>query len=365
MNVETFLSSMHKEVAGQKTWLEQLKEESLPLVMWGCGDVGGTVLEYLTGNDIIVSCIWVDGADGQNKYKDLVIYDLPDIVQQYKIFNVILGHSHYEKGRELCAKCSNIQSVFYAHGIYGGSECVLYTQIEKESARFVKLCNHLADEASVKNLIVYLNTAMTGNVEYVLGIFKKSMNCYRNDVYTVGPNDVFLDIGAYDGDSIRLFLQATGGEYKKIISLEPDEENYLALCKYVAQNRLKNVVTSMLGAWNKKEDLCFSSGKEQSSGICTEKDATQIVTCYAERMDQIFDEEITLIKINLSSGVIEGIEGCEGIIKKYRPKLAVVVGYDIYTVLWLFEYLSSLNVNYKFYLRFNRGMPSTLTMYVI
>ena len=366
MNIETFLHSLHKKAAGQKTWLEQLKEESLPLVMWGCGDVGGTVLEYLTDNDIAVSCIWVDGANCKDKYKDLVIYDLPHIVQKYAKFNVILGHSCYEKGRELCAKYSNIQNVFYAFGIYGGAVCVSYTQIEKEASRFVKLCNHLADEASVKNLIAYLNTAMTGNAEYVLDIFKTGMNCYQNDVYVVGSDDVFLDIGAYNGDSIRLFFQATGGKYRKIISLEPDEENYLALSKYVAQNRLKNVVTSMLGAWNKNEDLCFSTGKEQSSGIYTEKqkDTAHIVTCYADRIDHIFDEEITLIKINLSNGVKEGIEGCEGIIKKYRPKLAVVVGYDIYTVLWLFEYLFTLNRNYKFYLRFNEGMPSTFTMYI-
>ncbi|MCM1235834.1 MAG: hypothetical protein NC489_37560, partial [Ruminococcus flavefaciens] len=165
---------------------------------------------------------------------------------------------------------------------------------------------------------------------------------------------------------IRLFLQATGGKYKKIISLEPDEENYLALSKYVAQNRLKNVVTSLLGAWNKKEDLYFSTGKEQSSAVYKEKDkdTAQVITCYADRLDNIFDEEITLIKINLSNGAKEGIEGCEGIIKKYKPKLAVVVGYDIYTVLWLFEYISSLNGNYKFYLRFNQSMPSTLTMYI-
>ncbi|MCM1236754.1 MAG: hypothetical protein NC489_42300, partial [Ruminococcus flavefaciens] len=183
MDTETFLSSLHKETVDQKTWLERLKEESLPLVLWGCGDVGCTVLDYLADNGIAVSCIWVDGAAGQKIYKDLAVYDLPDIVKKYAKFNVILGHSHYEKGKELYAKCSNIQNVFYAFGIYGGSVCVPYTQIEKEATRFVELCNHLADEASVKNLIAYLNTTMTGNVEYALDIFQNSMNCYQNDVY--------------------------------------------------------------------------------------------------------------------------------------------------------------------------------------
>ena len=145
MNTETFLSSLHREAANQKTWLAQLKEESLPLVMWGCGDVGSTVLEYLKDNGIGVSSIWVDGASGKDTYEDFVIYDMSDIIQKYEKFNVILGHSGYEKGKDLCAKYSNIQNVFYAFGIYGGPSCVAYTQIEKESARFVKLCNHLAD----------------------------------------------------------------------------------------------------------------------------------------------------------------------------------------------------------------------------
>lgn len=368
MNKEQFLAALHKEAICEEIWIEQLKKETLPLVMWGCGDVGDAVFDYLSSNNVSISAIWVDGADGKETYRNITIQDLSAIMQKYQKFNVILGHSNYEKGEKLYELSSQIQKVFYAFSIhYGQYELVPFASIEKESSRFVELCNQLADEASVQNLIAYLNTKMTGNVQYIFDVFKRSMNFYQNDVFVLSPEEIFLDIGAYNGDTIRLYLQATEGKYKKIIAMEPDESNYLALSRYIAQNRMKNVVTSLLGAWNQQKDLYFTTGKEQISSVCSAQipPAVGTVTCYADRIDHIFDEEISFIKINYYEGVLEAIEGCENIIKKYHPKLAIDVGFDIYNVLLLFEYLSSLDIGYQFYLRFNRAMSSTFTMYVI
>ena len=59
------------------------------------------------------------------------------------------------------------------------------------------------------------------------------------------------------------------------------------------------------------------------------------------------------------------MEGCEGILRGNHPKLAIDVGFDIYNVLKLTEYLASLEEGYKFYLRFNRAMSSTFTLYAV
>ena len=141
----------------------------------------------------------------------------------------------------------------------------------------------------------------------------------------------------------------------------------IALREEAAKERMRNVVTSLLGAWNKKEDLQFISGKEQISSvyIANDSNSTDVITCYADRIDEIIREEVTFIKINYYEGVLEAIQGCENILREYHPKLAIDVGFDIYNVLLLFEYLASLKLNYKFFLRFNHAMSSTLTMYVI
>ncbi|MDD6798641.1 MAG: hypothetical protein PUE71_10180 [Clostridia bacterium] len=345
-----------------------LKKETLPLVMWGCGDVADAVFEYLNNNGVAVSGVWVDGDAGRKNYNGIEIDDRKAILEKFEKFNVILGHSHYDKGELVKNEISRINKVFYAFSIhYGQYDKVPYADIEAQADRFVNLCNDAADEQSVKNLLAYLNTKMTGDVRYIFDVYKKKMSFYSNDVFRVTGSEVFVDIGAYNGDTIRQFLEETGGKYKKIIALEPDNKSFLELNDYVAGNRMTNVITSKMGAWNTTTDLKFKTGNEQISSVCIDGNESDenVITIYADRIDRIFDEPVSYIKINYYEGVLEAIEGCENIIRKYQPKLGIDVGFDIYNVLKLYEYIKSLDIGYKFYLRFNRAMSSTFTLYAV
>ena len=293
-----------------------------------------------------------------------------ELTERLQRFNVILGHSNYEKGEMLKREISQVNDVFYAFSIhYEQYEKVPYEAIFKEAERFCRLCENLADEKSLENLFAYLNTKMTGDVTYILDVFKSPMNFYNNDIFKVTEKEILLDVGAYNGDTIRLFLEETEGKYKKIIALEPDDKSFLELNEYLAEKRMRNVVTSKMGAWNCRQDLLFKTGNEQVSSVETGKyilKNSETIKIYAERLDEIYcDEEISLIKINYYEGVLEAIEGCEKILRKNHPRLAIDVGFDIYNVLKLTEYLVSLNENYKLYLRFNRAMSSTFTLYAV
>jgi len=369
MNKCEFLECLNTNDDVNVDVIQQLKNEKLPLVMWGIGDVGVAVFEYLNSKGIGIDSIWVDDVQKQKYYQDIAILSLLDITNKYENFNVVLGHSHYELGKELCIKYPQIRNVYYMFSIhYGQYELVNYKDIECIADRYVTLANKLEDTKSVNNLLAYLNTKMTGNNKYIFDVYESEMSFFKNDIYEVTDSEYLLDIGAYDGDTIREFLSKTPGKgYKKIIALEPDDDSFLKLNKYVAQNRMPNVVTSMLGAWNERRDLEFDTGNEQLSSVVdsVENNAQNIMTIYADRIDNLFFEPISLIKINYFKGVLEAIQGCEQIIRNYHPKMAIDVGFDIYNVLLLFEYISSLNLGYKFYLRFNRAMSSTFTLYMV
>ena len=47
-------------------------------------------------------------------------------------------------------------------------------------------------------------------------------------------NAVFVDCGAYDGDTIRAFLAHQGGRFRSIFAFEPDPQNYEQLRSYVS-----------------------------------------------------------------------------------------------------------------------------------
>lgn len=313
--------------------------------------------------------VLVDADTDRRDYNGLPIYDRKSVTEKFDSFNVILGHSRYELGEHIKEQIPNINKVFYAFSVsYKQYDKVPYSEIEQNADRFVKLCNDVADEQFVKNLLAYLNTKMTGDVSYIFDVYEKQMNFYNNDVFKVTQEEVLYDIGAYDGDTIRLFLEETDGKYKKIIALEPDDKSFLELNDYVAKNRMPDVITSKMGAWNCTADLKFESGNEQLSSVSVDGESSKpenFITIYAERIDKIFDEPATCIKINYLDGVFEAIEGCEGIIRKYLPKLVMDVGFEIYNVLKLYEYIKGLDLGYKFYLRFNRAMTSPFTLYAV
>lgn len=348
----------------------KLKENKLPLILWGCGDVADAVYNYLTINNISISQVWVEKCSEPSNFHGLIPKSMQEILADYQKFNVILGHSHYEKGEEIIELYPQIQNVYYVFSVhYEQYNKVAYSEIEKEADRFVQLCNNLADNISKENLFAYLNTKLTGDAAHIINVYSQELTFFNNDVYRVSEQETFLDIGAYNGDTIRDFISETNNSYKKIIAIEPDVKNFIDLNRYLAERRLRRVVPSMIGAWNCNEKLTFNTGNEQISSVAQGSDIlkdSNKLTISAAPIDDVFGEEnITLIKINYFEGVLEALEGCEKIIRKNHPKLAVTVGFDIYNILKISEYISNLNVNYKLYLRFNRAMSSTFTLYAV
>lgn len=346
----------------------QLKRETLPLVLWGTGDVAESVVDYLTGKGVSIDACWSDGEEQSRDFHGMKIRSRQEIVEAYSQFNVLMGHAGYDQGKELQKQQPQVQKVFYPFSIhYEQYDKVPYADIAAQAGRFIWLCSHLADEKSIDNLLAYLNTKMTGDASYIIDAFDERTNFYRNDVFTVSHDEVLLDIGAYDGDTVQRFLREADNKYREIIAVEPDDKNFLALNEYVSGERLKHVITSKMGAWNARKEMQFKTGNEQISSVDTGDnilDGSEVITIHADRMDDFFeDEDVSIIKINYYEGVLEAIQGCEEILKKSRPKLAIDVGFDIYNVLKLPEYIDSLGLDYEFYLRFNMPMSSTFTLY--
>lgn len=347
-----------------------LKDSKLPLVLWGCGDVADAVYKYLSLNNILISQVWVDGDTEIKNFYGFVPKSIQEILEIYNEFNVILGHSHYELGENIKKMYTQINNVYYAFSIhYEQYDKVPFEEIERNADGYINLYNRLADNKSKDNLITYLNTKLTGNVKYIIDKYCEEMNFFDNDIYKLTNHETFLDIAAYNGDTVKIFLHVTKNQYKKILMIEPDIKNYIELNKFIASKHLRNVVPSMVGAWNCTKELEFKNGNEQISSINIGdnilKDSDKSII-YVSPLDELFGkEDISIIKINYFEGVLEALQGCKEIICKNIPKIAVCVGFDIYNVLKVTEYLFSLQLGYKIYLRFNRAMSSTFTMYAV
>lgn len=97
---------------------------------------------------------------------------------------------------------------------------------------------------------------------------------FYNEHFTYGDDEVFVDCGAYTGDTVARFKKAMkhfGGSWKKIVAFEPDTGNYGDLKKLH-----KDVIAINTGVWVKSDSLCFSNiGTNATRILNSEIDKTE------------------------------------------------------------------------------------------
>lgn len=348
--------------------IEVLKRESLPLVMWGAGETALEVNQYLQKNGIVVADVFVDDEYFSESChfggKPVLSYSM--LIKKYERVNVILGATNYDKG-ELLKNKKGINKVFCLFSIsYGVYQKTPVAYIEDNIDEFERAYQLLEDKKSRDNYLAFLQTRVSGNNRYILDLYHNEYNFFNNDVFHINGEEVLLDVGAFDGDTIRLFLKENKGNYRGIYALEPDEVNRNKLRKYIKDKGLHDVIVTEKGAWNKKEKLFFEAFNEQISGVAVGKEGGATETSIeAEPLDDIFSytQKVTMLKINYFEGVREAIEGAKNILRVHKPKLAITVGFDCRNIRYVPILLKQINPDYKLYLRYNRGMVSACTLY--
>ncbi len=364
---KTFFESII-EAGEQQSVITHMRNQKLPLVLWGVGDMASEVYEYLSEEGIKVDAVCVDDGfyEKDMSFNGYRVERLSDIELRYNEYNVIVGHSYYENIDCFKNSHKSIKEVFALCSVsYGAHEITDIEYIRERIEEYERVYNLLEDDLSRNCFIQFLNARISGDYRYVLNAFGKYMNYFNNDLFRVESNEVYIDIGAYDGDSIKLFLKESNGKFGYIYALEPDNSSRNKLIDYINKEKLHDVIVSSNGAWNSKRKLCFDSDSTQeSSFIMDESDGESIDV---DRVDDMFDykQPPTLIKINYFYGVEEGIEGCSELLKKYRPKVACTVGFDADRIRTIPNIIHEINSDYKIYLRFNRAMTSALTLYAI
>jgi FkbM family methyltransferase len=148
-------------------------------------------------------------------------------------------------------------------------------------------------------------------------VIDSGVQYFPNDLFRLSGNEVFVDCGAYDGDTISEFRRATGDHFEKIIAFEPDPENFAALKSAVNGDPRIVLLADATGV--RRETVHFSAGgtgaRISSTGTCE----VQTVTL-DEALDGIAP---TYMKFDIEGSEPATLEGGRETIQRHRPKMAV------------------------------------------
>ena len=167
---------------------------------------------------------------------------------------------------------------------------------------------------------------------------------FRDELRQPLSDEVFVDCGAYDGDTVRSFLEHTTGQFKKIFAFEPDPANFAKLQATVAGDRRVSVTQAAVGRANGMIPFSAEGSASSSAGKGDMQVECVTLDSYLE------NERPTFIKMDIEGFEPEALAGAREIIRRDTPALAICV-YHAQDHLWKIPLqIHSYNPNYKFYL---------------
>ena len=230
-----------------------------------------------------------------------------------------------------------------------GNEYFEPSQLSERSKEIRRAYELLADDLSRK---VFENTVkfkVTGDIEYLKEIATDREEIFTNLIH-LGKEESFLDLGAYDGDTVREFQARTENSYKEIVALEPDKKNYKKLVKKTEGALLLNK-----GSYSFEGGLSFSTeGSRNSSFMKDGKNTIDVTT-----VDIIAkDHKPTFIKMDVEGSEEETLKGAVKTLKENKPKLIMSAYHKNSDYFELINIIHSINPEYKIYLRHAPYIPN-------
>jgi FkbM family methyltransferase len=190
-------------------------------------------------------------------------------------------------------------------------------------------------------------------------------DCYYEDGFiSLSDNEVFVDGGAWDGDTAETFIKkmrAAGKTYSRIYSFEPSTNNFAK-----AQQRLApypNIEIIQKGLWASETSLQFFDSAENSAGSCFVAEGTMegnvggtVQQVPLTSLDAVFanasDAELpTFIKMDIEGAEKGALLGAARCIMRKKPKLAICAYHKIEDIYDLPQTILSIRDDYRFALR--------------
>jgi len=339
------------ELIQEKNVWEALKESGKPVILYGMGlgaeKIMDTLAQYGIGVDgIFASDEFVRG----HSFRGFRVMKYSEVCEKYSDFNVVLCFAS-----RLDSVIAHIAAINREHTVFAPDVPVagggLFSRefIAENEEKFDAVYRRLADEESRRVYRDILNFKVSGKIEYLLRSFCDKRSVYR-DILRLTDSENIIDLGAYDGDTVREFLEATNGNYAFITALESDEKNFGKLLKNTAE--LENIACLNMGAWSHKDTLIFSKKAGRNSRLSGEGVSVPVTD-----VDSL-EIAATFLKMDIEGSELKALEGAEKTIKAYRPKLYVCAYHrneDLFSLpLKIWEY----HHDYKIFFRHSQYIPA-------
>lgn len=238
----------------------------------------------------------------------------------------------------------------------------------KRSDEILKCVELLEDEKSAEVYAEIIESRLMGRSPSNK-ILNRNQYFALTDFCTFSEKEIFVDCGAFVGDTIEEYLFSHEGTFGKIIAFEPDAVNFGALKARVERLNKEwaltadkiQLVNAGVGTMTTEGILPKHAGL--GSRISEKRDADgDPIKIYA--LDDFFTEQrVDFLKADIESFELDMLRGAEKVIRRDLPKIAVCIYHNASDIYQILLWIDSLNMGYKFSIRHHSTLISDTVLY--
>jgi len=226
-----------------------------------------------------------------------------------------------------------------------------YTQ---NTDRINAIANMLTDEQSKECYLAMIKFRQTCNKkDYPVASDEAQ---YFIKELKLNKDEVFIDCGAFIGDTIDNFLKSCP-EYKHIVAFEPDLKNFETMKKKYGSNQKITLINA--GTYNENKEISFSGLGTHGSKIIEplNSESNNTVNIQVQAIDNLNLEDVSFIKMDVEGAELKSLEGAKKTILKSKPKLAISIYHSNEDMLNLAEFIHNIIPEHKLYVRHHNCYP--------
>jgi FkbM family methyltransferase len=340
--------------------LQKLKSDNLPIFLWGSGNYANYIIRILNKNSIPIAGVFVDSMSVRMFFHGHQVSTFDEIQSQDLKINIVRGNGNIEREPFYQSK-SNVNAVYSFFDIMGFGWSLDNHFLNDNMDTLNEMYNVFSDTKSKESFFAYVKSRSLSNWMHIQQFVCEHM--YFPEFIDLNLNESFVDCGAFDGDTLKLFLNKVSN-WDNYFAIEPSIEPYNKLCAFIDSNKLKNVEALKIGIWKKRSTLNFI--EENDISHIVEGKLENGTNIEVDSIDNIFnDKKVSFIKMDLEGSELEALEGAKNSILKHKPTLAISIYHKQAHLFDIFTFINDLGLDYKFYFRIHTKVGSDAVLYAL
>lgn len=184
---------------------------------------------------------------------------------------------------------------------------------------------------------------------------------FVREIFSLSTKEVFVDAGAFNGDTYEQFVKATNDLFDKYIAYEPDSGNYRILREKTQMD--SRVVICQKGLWDSVAKMSFNAGNFSKSSLNEMSNEGDVEVLSLDT--DLECQNASFIKMDIEGAELKALIGSKELIKKNRPKLAICIYHSCEDMIDIILYIHKLVPQYKIYVRHHSLLDTETVMYAV